>query len=64
MHDLPLRVVGYQSLKVSDGQRRRVQIMLNLLQPVDLMLLDEVTGCMGIGCMDMTTAMRKRIGDM
>merc|ERR1712147_343792 len=28
---------------VSDGQRRRVQIMLNLLQPVDLMLLDEVT---------------------
>lgn len=29
--------------QVSDGQRRRVQIMLNLLQPVDLMLLDEVT---------------------
>lgn len=33
----------WRMCKVSDGQRRRVQIMLNLLQPVDLMLLDEVT---------------------
>lgn len=33
----------WRMCRVSDGQRRRVQIMLNLLQPVDLMLLDEVT---------------------
>jgi len=33
----------WRMCQVSDGQRRRVQIMLNLLQPVDLMLLDEVT---------------------
>lgn len=29
--------------KVSDGQRRRVQIMLGLLRPFELLLLDEIT---------------------
>lgn len=29
--------------QVSDGQRRRVQIVLGLLEPWDLLLLDEVT---------------------
>lgn len=29
--------------KVSDGQRRRVQLFLNLLKPFKLLLLDEVT---------------------
>ena len=29
--------------QLSDGQRRRVQIMLQLLRPVDVMLLDEIT---------------------
>merc|ERR1719258_690652 len=29
--------------KVSDGQRRRVQIMLGLLRPFQLLLLDEIT---------------------
>ncbi|MSP63913.1 MAG: ATP-binding cassette domain-containing protein [Myxococcales bacterium] len=29
--------------RVSDGQRRRVQILLSLLQPSELLLLDEVT---------------------
>jgi len=29
--------------QVSDGQRRRVQIMLNLLRPVDVLFADEVT---------------------
>lgn len=29
--------------QLSDGQRRRVQIMLQLLRPVDIMLLDEIT---------------------
>jgi CCR4-NOT complex subunit CAF16 len=29
--------------QVSDGQRRRVQIVLGLLQPWDVLLLDEVT---------------------
>lgn len=29
--------------RVSDGQRRRVQILLGLLRPVELLLLDEVT---------------------
>mmetsp|Transcript_24234 Transcript_24234/g.65677 ORF Transcript_24234/g.65677 Transcript_24234/m.65677 type:complete len:674 (-) Transcript_24234:530-2551(-) len=28
---------------VSDGQRRRIQILLKLLRPVDVMLMDEVT---------------------
>lgn len=30
--------------RVSDGQRRRVQILLGLLRPVEVLLLDEVTG--------------------
>lgn len=29
--------------QVSDGQRRRVQIMLNLLRPVDILFADEIT---------------------
>lgn len=29
--------------QLSDGQRRRVQIMLQLLQPVDIIFLDEIT---------------------
>lgn len=29
--------------QVSDGQRRRVQIMLGLLRPFSLLLLDEIT---------------------
>jgi CCR4-NOT complex subunit CAF16 len=29
--------------RVSDGQRRRVQLLIGLLQPVSLLLLDEVT---------------------
>ncbi len=29
--------------KVSDGERRRVQILLGLLEPFQLLLLDEVT---------------------
>ena len=29
--------------RVSDGQRRRVQILLGLLRPSELLLLDEVT---------------------
>jgi CCR4-NOT complex subunit CAF16 len=32
--------------QLSDGQRRRVQIMLQLLRPVRVLLLDEITtGC-------------------
>lgn len=29
--------------QLSDGQRRRVQIMLQLLRPVEILLLDEIT---------------------
>jgi CCR4-NOT complex subunit CAF16 len=29
--------------RISDGQRRRVQLLLGLLRPVELLLLDEVT---------------------
>ena len=29
--------------QVSDGERRRVQILLGLIQPFDLLLMDEVT---------------------
>ncbi|KAJ1556995.1 CCR4-NOT regulatory complex component, partial [Cladochytrium tenue] len=35
--------VDWHMHEVSDGQRRRVQIVLGLMQPWDLLLLDEVT---------------------
>ncbi len=35
--------VGWHMHRVSDGQRRRVQILLGLLRPARLLLLDEVT---------------------
>ena len=34
---------GWRMNRVSDGQRRRVQILLSLLRPAELLLLDEVT---------------------
>jgi CCR4-NOT complex subunit CAF16 len=33
----------WRMCRVSDGQRRRVQLLLSLLQPARLLLLDEVT---------------------
>lgn len=35
--------LNWRMHKVSDGQRRRVQILLSLLQPSKLLLLDEIT---------------------
>ena len=35
--------INWHMHQVSDGQRRRVQIVLGLLQPWDVLLLDEVT---------------------
>lgn len=35
---------------LSDGQRRRVQIFLGLLRPVELILLDEITNVLDILC--------------
>lgn len=35
--------LNWRMHQLSDGQRRRVQIMLQLLAPVDLILLDEIT---------------------
>lgn len=34
---------GWRMHRVSDGQRRRVQLLLGLLRPARLMLLDEIT---------------------
>lgn len=34
---------GWRMHRVSDGQRRRVQILLGLLRPAEVLLLDEVT---------------------
>lgn len=34
--------------KVSDGQRRRVQLLLGLVRPFDILLLDEVTTCLDV----------------
>ena len=33
---------------VSDGQRRRVQLLLALIRPFDILLLDEVTTCLDV----------------
>jgi CCR4-NOT complex subunit CAF16 len=45
--DRLLAVLGveprWRMARVSDGQRRRVQILLGLLEPCELLLLDEVT---------------------
>jgi CCR4-NOT complex subunit CAF16 len=35
--------LSWRMHQLSDGQRRRVQIMLQLLRPVELLLLDEIT---------------------
>jgi CCR4-NOT complex subunit CAF16 len=35
--------MSWRMHQLSDGQRRRVQIMLQLLRPVELLLLDEIT---------------------
>jgi CCR4-NOT complex subunit CAF16 len=35
--------VGWHMNRVSSGQRRRVQILLHLLRPLEVLLLDEVT---------------------
>jgi CCR4-NOT complex subunit CAF16 len=35
--------INWRMHQVSDGQRRRVQIVLGLLMPWDVLLLDEVT---------------------
>jgi CCR4-NOT complex subunit CAF16 len=35
--------VNWRMHQVSDGQRRRVQIFLQLLRPVSVLLLDEIT---------------------
>jgi CCR4-NOT complex subunit CAF16 len=35
--------VGWHMHAVSDGQRRRVQLLLGLLRPRDVLLLDEIT---------------------
>ena len=46
-HDLLVNVLDvslrWRMARVSDGQRRRVQILLGLLRPSSLLLLDEVT---------------------
>lgn len=34
--------------RVSDGQRRRVQLLLGLVRPFDILLLDEVTTCLDV----------------
>ena len=34
--------------RVSDGQRRRVQLLLGLVRPYDILLLDEVTTCLDV----------------
>ena len=36
--------------RVSDGQRRRVQMLLGLLRPFDVLLLDEVTAVLDLVC--------------
>jgi CCR4-NOT complex subunit CAF16 len=45
--DMLMEVLGvdpaWRMCRLSDGQRRRVQILLHLLRPVELLLLDEVT---------------------
>ena len=45
--DMLVRLLGidltWRMHQLSDGQRRRVQIMLQLLRPVQLLLLDEIT---------------------
>lgn len=40
---MPFLLVG----QVSDGQRRRVQLLLGLVKPFKLLLLDEVTTSLG-----------------
>lgn len=36
--------------RVSDGQRRRIQLFLRLLRPFEVLLMDEVTTCLDIVC--------------
>lgn len=46
--------------QVSDGQRRRVQIMLNLLRPVDILFADEITTDLDVVTrMDLMAFLRK-----
>ena len=35
-------------MQVSDGQRRRVQILMTLLKPFEVLLLDELSGAQTI----------------
>jgi CCR4-NOT complex subunit CAF16 len=41
---------GWHMHRISDGQRRRVQILLGLLRPAKLLLLDEVTTDLDLIC--------------
>lgn len=36
--------------RVSDGQRRRIQLFLGLLRPFELLLMDEITTCLDVVC--------------
>ena len=38
--------VDWHMHQISDGQRRRVQIILGLLEPWEILLLDEGISCM------------------
>lgn len=42
--------LNWRMHQVSDGQRRRVQIFLGLLRPVELILLDEISNVLDIMC--------------
>jgi len=50
--DMLLELLGvdveWRMHRVSDGQRRRVQLLLGLVRPFDILLLDEVTTCLDV----------------
>ena len=50
--DTLMRILGvdaeWRMHRVSEGQRRRVQLFLGLLRPFDILLLDEITTCLDI----------------
>ena len=44
----PAKIIPNGACTVSDGQRRRVQLLLGLVRPFDILLLDEVTTCLDV----------------